>query len=395
VALQLSDYHRVFSRASCSTWAIGNVLARLVLDLLPADEPVEVAADDTVAQHRGKHVYGKGRHRDAVRSSHAHTVRRWGHKWVSLAVLVPIPFARRRWALPVPSVLYRPEDLNLAEGRRHRTPPALARQMMAVLIHWFPGRKFVLLADGNFATHELARFCRRHRRRVTFVSRYYATDNLYDPPPPYRGKGRPRVKGAKRPAPREVVAPRKRLRPARVRWHGGQQRRIGYVSATGHRYKTGAGLVPIRWVFVRDRQGTHRDEYFFTTDPALAPGEVVGRYAQRWSPETTYQERRAHLGFETTRQRVASSVLRTGPCLLGLFSVISLIYAAHLRDHRPTLRPLSWYAKEGPTFADALTTVRRLLWEQTVFAGPSERASLAKLPTDLKETLLHCLCSAA
>jgi len=26
--------------------------------------------------------------------------------------------------------------------------------------------------------------------------------------------------------------------------------------------------VPIRWVFVRDVQGTHRDEYFYTTDPS-------------------------------------------------------------------------------------------------------------------------------
>lgn len=389
-----SDYHRVFSRASWSTWAIGKVLARLVLDLLPAGEPVEVAADDTVAQHRGKHVYGKGRHRDAVRSSHSHTVWKWGHKWVSLAILVPLPFVRRRWALPVLSVLYRPEDLNRAEGRRHRTPPALVRQMLAALTHWFPERKFILLADGNFATHELARFCRRHRRHVTFIGRYYATANLYEPPPPYRGKGRPRVKGAKLPAPREVVASR-RLRRARVRWYGGRQRRIGYVSATGHWYKGGAGLVPVRWVFVRDRQGTHRDEYFFTTDPTLAPEQVVGWYTQRWSLETTYQEMRAHLGFETTRQRVAASVLRSGPCLLGLFSVVSLIYAAYLRDHRPVLQPLRWYAKEEPTFTDALTTVRRLFWEQSILAGPAEQAGLAKLPADLKETLLHCLCSAA
>jgi DDE superfamily endonuclease len=390
-----SDYHRVFSRASWPTWAVGKVLARLVLELLPPDEPVVVAGDDTVAQHRGKHVYGKGRHRDAVRSSHAHTVWKWGHKWVTLAILVPLPFVRRRWALPVLSVLYRPEDLNQAEGRRHRTPPALVRQLLAVLIHWFPERKFVLVADGSYATHELARFCHRHRRHVTFVSRFYAAANLYDPPPAYRGKGRPRVKGAKRPAPQQVVAARKRLQRALVRWYGGQQRRIGLVSDTGHWYKAGAGLVPVRWVFVRDQQGTHRDEYFFTTDPTLAPEQIVSWYTQRWSIETTYQELRAHLGFETTRQRVAASVLRTGPCLLGLFSVISLTYAAHLRDHRPRLQCHSWYAKEEPTFADALTAVRRLFWEGTIFANAAEHAGLAKLPPDLKETLLNCLCPAA
>jgi hypothetical protein len=390
-----SDYHRVFSRASWSTWALGHTLTRLVLDWLPADAPVFVAGDDTVAQHRGKHVYGKGRHRDAVRSSHTHTVWKWGHKWVTLAILVPLPFIRRPWALPVLTVLYRPAELDRAEGRRHRTPPALVRQLLAALIHWFPERKFVLVADGNFATHELARFCHRHRRHATLVSHFYAKANLYDPPPPYRGKGRPRVKGAKRPAPQEVVAARKRLRKALVRWYGGQQRRIGFVSDCGHWYKGGGGLVPVRWVFVRDQQGTHRDEYFFSTDASWTPQEIISQYTQRWSIETTYQEMRAHLGFETTRQRVAASVLRTGPCLLGLFSVVSLLYATHLRDHRPELRRLSWYAKEEPTFADALATVRRQLWEETVFAAPVAQAGVAKVPADWKETLLNCLCTAA
>jgi hypothetical protein len=114
-----------------------------------------------------------------------------------------------------------------------------------------------------------------------------------------------------------------------------------------------------------------------------------------WQIETTYQELRVHLGFETTRQRVAASVLRTGPCLLGLFSVISLVYAAHLREHRPQFQSGSWYAKEEPTFADALTTARRLCWEETFFAGSAEHAGFAKLPAELKETLLNCLCPAA
>src|SRR5262249_34103842 len=125
------------------------ILARLAPEPVPPAEPIVLAGDDTGAQHRGKHVYGKGRHRDAVRSSHAHTVWKWGHKWVTLAVLVPLPFVRRRWALPVLSPLYRPEGLNQAEGRRHRTPPALVRQLVAALLPWFPDRRSVLVADGN------------------------------------------------------------------------------------------------------------------------------------------------------------------------------------------------------------------------------------------------------
>jgi hypothetical protein len=69
--------------------------------------------------------------------------------------------------------LYRPEALNRAEGHWHKTPLHLARQLMAVLIHWFPARRFILVGDGAYASHELARFCYRHRRYVTLVSRFH------------------------------------------------------------------------------------------------------------------------------------------------------------------------------------------------------------------------------
>ncbi len=57
-----------------------------------------------------------------------------------------------------------------------------------------------------------------------------------------------------------------------VSWYGGGKRRVGTVSRAGHWYKGGDGLVPLRWVFVRDLTGTHRDEYFFTTDMMLGAG---------------------------------------------------------------------------------------------------------------------------
>ena len=66
-----------------------------------------MAGDDTVDEHRGAKVYGKGCHRDPVRSTHSYTAYRWGHKWVVLAILVKFPFATRAWALPVLVALYR------------------------------------------------------------------------------------------------------------------------------------------------------------------------------------------------------------------------------------------------------------------------------------------------
>src|SRR5450759_373468 len=41
-----SDYHRVFSRARWSPWTLGKVLAAMVLELVPADQPVLCDVDD-------------------------------------------------------------------------------------------------------------------------------------------------------------------------------------------------------------------------------------------------------------------------------------------------------------------------------------------------------------
>jgi len=302
-----------------------------------------------------------------------------------LAISVKLPFSSRRWALPVLAALYRPEGLNLAEGRRHKTPPHLARQLMAVLIHWFPERKFVSLSDGGYASHELANFCYRHQRHATLVSRFHGDANLYAPAPKRKPRiGRPRIKGRKLPRPQEVVVHRQ-LTEATVSWYGGGDRHVQLTSGTGHWYKSGAGLVPIRWVFVHDIQGTHRDEYFYTTDTSLRGGQIASWFTSRWPIETTFQEVRAHLGFKTPRQYEAKSVLLTAPCLLGRFSVVCLIFAEHTRYHRLRVRRTQWYIKDDPTFSDAIAAVRRLFWQKTIFENASYHKDIKKLSPKIKE----------
>lgn len=390
-----STYHRLFSRASWSTWTLSHILTGMILDLFEPDEAIPLAVDETTAEHKGAKVYGKGCHRDAVRSTHVHTAYKWGHKWVVLAIVVKFPWARCPWSLPIMAVLYRTEKLDKAEGRRHKTPSELARQMLATLIHWFPGRNFILTGDGGYATVELARFCSRHRRPL--VSRLRGDAALYAPAPRRRKNqtGRPRVKGNKMDSP-EQAGRRKNAawKNATVDWYGGGTRRVRLLTATGLWYNRGRA-VQIRWVYVVDRDGTHRDDCLFSTDPTLSPERIVSLFTRRWSIEVTFEEVRAHLGFETTRQRVAKSVLRTAPCLLGLFSVISLTFNTH--QHRYRVRPTStaWYVKEGITFSDAIATVRRLLWTKTIFGTSAHDDHIAKLPRPLRTLLLDTLSRAA
>ena len=387
--------HRVFRRASWSPCVLGRILTRLILKSFPPGESVPVAVDETTAQHRGSKVYGKGCHRDAVRSSHTHVTYQWGHQWVVVAIVVQFPFARGPWSLPVLAALYRPKELDEAEKRRHKTPSMLARQMLATRIHWFPERRFILLGDGGYATTELAAFCSRHGHPL--VSRLRSDAALYAPAPLRKGKviGRPRRKGRKIDSPGQA-AKRKNAtwKNTTVDGYGGGRRRVRLRTGTGVWYNR-KQVVPIRWVYVVDQQGTHRDDCVFSTDVRMSPERIVRLFTRRWSIEVTFEEVRAHLGFETTRQRVASSVLRMAPCLLGLFSVISLAFADHARRHRVRPATTAWYQKTDVTFSDALACIRRLRWGQTVFGTSRYGPQYAKLTPGLQTLLLDQLSRAA
>src|SRR5262249_6109992 len=154
------------------------------------------------------------------------------------AVLVRFPFALRPWALPVLVALDHSEEDN-RRHRPHRTPAQLLCRLLRLLLLRFPERTFVVVGDSGYGTHEVARFCRRHRARLTPVSQLHPDANLFAPPPRYRGRGRPRVKGHALPKPRQAVAGRHRLRRLTVGWYGGGARQVQAASSTGQWYKSG------------------------------------------------------------------------------------------------------------------------------------------------------------
>lgn len=87
-------------------------------------------------------------------------------------------------------------------------------------------------------------------------------------------------------------------------------------------------------------------------------------------------------------------MLRTVPCLLGLFSLVSLIFARLGRAAAVKPRSDPWYAKKEVTFSDALAAVRRLWWNE-VLTRPPQHKGVLKLPRPLRRTLLDQLCRAA
>jgi hypothetical protein len=190
------------------------------------------------------------------------------------------------------------------------------------------------------------------------------------------------------------VARTKKRQRLKIAWYGGGWRDVEVVTRTGHWYKQGEGLVPVLWVFVHDCTGTHRDEYFFTTDVSLTPTQVIEYFTGRWSIETTFQEMRSYLGLETTRGRKEETVLRVAPCLFGLYSVVAVLYAEMPARYR-RVRLINWAGKTDITFSDAITAIRRWLWQEWVFAIPGYARGFAKVNRPLREMLLCGLAPAA
>ena len=114
----------------------------------------------------------------------------------------------------------------------------------------------------------------------------------------------------------------------------------------------------VRWGYVHDGTGTHRDESFLTTDLTMKPQHIVACSTQRWSSETTFQEGREDLKLESTKGDGRQTVLRFTPCLFGLSTLVVLRY---LQLPRPaaTLRAVFWRGNSTVTFSEMMTCVRR------------------------------------
>ena len=126
---RFTHYHRVLNRVTWSARQGGQTLLGLLITcLVPPGAPIILGADDTVERRSGRKIAAKGCYRDAVRSTKKHVIRCFGLKWVSMMLLVPVPWARRVWALPFFTVLCWPAAKN---GRqRHKTSIDRVRQMM-------------------------------------------------------------------------------------------------------------------------------------------------------------------------------------------------------------------------------------------------------------------------
>jgi hypothetical protein len=396
---QFQRYHRVLNRAVWSGTEASRVLLRLLVRTFVPSGPLVIGVDETLERRWGKKIAAKGVYRDPVRSTHDRFIKASGLRWVCLMLLVPVPWARRVWALPFLSVLAPSERYAAERGKRHKKITDWAWQMLLLVRRWWPERQIVAVADSTYASLKLLDRCRSLSKPVTFITRLRLDAALYEPAPPRRAgqMGRPRLKGERLPN-LSVVAEDSSTAWRSITvadWYGKAERTLETTSATAVWYSTGLPAAPIRWVLVRDPQEEFATQALLCTDLGAKPEQILGWFALRWQMETTFQEARRHLGAETQRQWSELAIRRTTPTLLSLFSLVTLFAHQRMAQSMETVRRAAWYRKPSPTFSDALALVRKELWAHATFRRSLQEPDTVKVPRAFVEHLTETLCYAA
>src|SRR5438105_8634355 len=302
-ARHISVFHRFFSRACWTLDALGRVVFTLALKWLPADQPLVVLGDDTLARKGGKSIALASMHHDPLLSSARKPFASFGHVWVVLALWVPLPFGSGRgFALPVLFRLYvgtkRGGERHRAGQRQGRVGPRLQaartahaqrcqatklellREMVGLLAGWAGERTISLVVDSAYAGRTVLE---DRPPNVQVVSRLRLDAALYAPPPPRRAgqKGRPRHRADRLPALQQATAQRRRWTALPVVLYG---RSVTPRTFTLTALWYGALRSPlIRIVVVPDPNRRRHDEAFFCTDLDRDAAFILESYSQRWT----------------------------------------------------------------------------------------------------------------
>lgn len=385
---RFTNYHRVLNRATWSGRQASRILLGLLITgLVPPGTPIILGADDTVERRSGRKINAKGCYRDAVRSSKSHVIHCFGLKWVSMMLLVAVPWSRRVWALPFLTTLCWPADKH--NRHRHKTSIDWVRQMSKQVRRWLPERRLVLVVDGGFAAVSLALAC--VKSRVAMVSRLRWDAALYHPPGPQPpGKRGPKPLKGKRQRSLQAWAERSDTpwETVEVDWYGGRRKTLWVFSHTALWYTPRLPPVAIRYVLVSDPEGRLRMEAFFCPDVQTTPVEILQWIVMRWSVEVTFEEVRAQRGFETQRQWSDKAIARTSPVLLALYSLVTLLALQLSQGGLIPVEATAWYHKPEPTFVDCLALVRRHLWRARYLVNSAAEPEFVQFPREVFERLL-------
>lgn len=395
-----SKYHRVLSRGRWSPMLMSRLLLSLLVQLfVPVGAVLQVIVDDTLERRRGRRIAYKGWFHDAVRSVGRKAATSLGIRWLCFSLLVDVPWSERPWALPFLVVPALSERTCQRLRRPHRSTVEWAAVLIERVQRWQPEREILLVGDGGYASVSLVARCQQLPRPIRVVARLRLDAVLHDPPgeQPKSKRGPKPKKGARQPSLKQrLTDPRTAWQRAEVCWYGGVQRTVEIATGVALWAVQGHRPTPLRWVLVRSPEGEAQPlpaGALLCSDLEAAAEQIVAWYLGRWNIEVTFQEMRAHLGFETQRQWSRGAIGRTTPCLLGLFSLVVAL-AKVLHPEGLPVAQSGWYEKEEATFSDVLAAVRRHLWNSK-YAMSGSQPDLCLIPRYLWEQVQRVACYAA
>lgn len=372
-------FHRFFSRGSWRPDEVGRLAFEVLVKRLP-QEQLRFVIDDTLVHKKGSKVYGIGSHIDPVRSSKRHRILAFGHVWVVFAVLVHLPFSRRRWALPLLLRLYRGRKECARKGVQYRKKTDLAREMLEVVSVWTGSQRVSISMDSAYCCDTVLRGLSTN---IVVYGSLRGNAVLTAPATRRRPgtRGRPRVRGRTLPNPRSMVNRRAYPWLSCTATLYGKTKRARYKEVVAQWYR-GSGARLLR-IVVQQSDDQQMLRVFFSTDVNLTAKDVLEGYAERWGIEVCFRELKQLLGFGDSSARKRAAVERTAPFVALAYSTLVAwiaqgIYATSLAT--PPLRP--WYPnKRGLSFSDVLRAAQRALVGLDVLDLPLEAAAETRTQT--------------
>jgi len=388
-------FHRFFSQARWEMDRLWERLVRLIVERLsPPGARMEIVIDETAQKKTGAKIYGAGMVYDNRPKSKKGRELEWGLTWVVASVLVRVPLWEDHvFAVPVLARLYRRKALRRLARRggngrvRFKTKGQLALEMVEKLASWLPGRRIVMLVDGNYADHHLML---RLPKNVEVVSRIRFDAALWAPRPKRRQRiGRPRRHGRKLPRPVQRVARRPQDWKPILLPNG---RRYEVQTWTALWWKVFAGR-PLRIVATRRSGLQRRPEFFYTTDLTLSVKQILAFYTDRWQIECLFHEVKERMGFEEPQCRTERAVERTTPFLLWTAGVTQAWFLMQNRADLIGWRP-RWWSKgrkknAPPSFSEMLAAMRRELLRGGLFQRCASERQLSETLNALVESAAY------
>ena len=101
-----SLFHQVLNRVRWSALEVSRRLLRvLVRTFVQAGGTVEIVIDETLERRWGRKISKRRHYRDSLLESSERSVSTSGLRWITMALIVVLPWTKLRWALPFLSVL--------------------------------------------------------------------------------------------------------------------------------------------------------------------------------------------------------------------------------------------------------------------------------------------------